>query len=49
MKTRIGPLAQLVVIPFIERHAQPTSVIRIMGIKALRKRLRQHWQTQKRA
>jgi hypothetical protein len=49
MKTRIGPFPQLVVIPFIECHAQPTSVIRIMGIEALRKRLRQHWQTQERA
>ena len=49
MNARIGPLAQLVVVPLIERHTQPPSVIRIVGIEPLRKRLRQHRQTQERA
>ena len=45
----IGTLAQLVVVPFLECHAQPPSVFRIVGVEALRKRLRQHRQTQERA
>ena len=49
MNGRIGPAAQLVVVPLVERHAQPPSVVRIVGIESLRKRLRQHRQTQERA
>ena len=49
MNARIGTMAQLVVVPLIERHAQPPSMVRIVGIESLRKRLRQHRQTQERA
>ena len=38
----------MILVPFLERHAQAARVLRIVGIESLRKRLRQHRQTHKR-
>ena len=42
-------VARLVVVPLLERQAQPPGMVGIVGVEALRKRLRQHRQTQERA
>ena len=49
MQRGVGTLAQLVVVPLVICQAQPPGMIRIMGIKSLRKDLGQHRQTQERA